>query len=268
MRIDDPAKLKAFLRKHRIDANHGLGQHFLCSPKVVDKIIAATDGCASAIEIGPGPGILTAPLTDSVGQVVAIELDDRMLPLLSESAPTCRVVQGDALKIDLPDLIATLHAPVALVSNMPYYISAPLLQLAASLGTSIDRAVLMMQREVATRIMAKPGNRERGSLSVYLQAKFDMSLVADVPPGAFLPPPKVDSKVLLFVPKPDVYDPALFDFVRGGFGQPRKTLANNLAQFGREAVTEAISAIGATATVRPHELTFPDWQSLFAKLRA
>ncbi len=266
MRIDDPEVLRAFLRRYGIAATHGLGQHFLCSPKVVDKIIAATHGCCSALEIGPGPGILTGPLSVALSSVVAIELDSRMLTALAASAPACKVICADALKADLGAIVADLAGPVALVSNMPYYISAPLLQLAADLGDSIDRAVLMMQREVANRIMAKAGNRDRGSFSVYLQAKFEMSLIADVPAGAFMPPPKVESKVLLLKPRPCNHDPLLFDFVRKGFTQPRKTLVNNLGFLGRNCVESSIAKIDATPTVRPHELTFEQWIQLYASV--
>lgn len=266
MRIDDPATLKSFLRRHGLDANKGLGQHFLASPKVVERIVAATDGCQSVVEIGPGPGILTAPLSEAVSNVVAIEIDSRMAALLAESAPNARVILGDALSLDLRAIIEGLPAPVAVVSNMPYYISAPLLQRIAGVAPTIDRAILMMQREVATRISARAGKRERGSLSVYLQAVFAIEKLIDVPPGAFLPPPKVDSAVLTLRPTRADFDDAIFAWIQTGFSQPRKTLANNLSASGRmsrEVALAALEATGLSPTIRPHELTLEQWITLF-----
>ena len=268
MRIDEPGTLKAFLNRHHLAVNKGLGQHFLSSRTVVSKIIDAANGCQSVIEIGPGPGILTGPLCDAIPRVVVIELDDRMPALLAESAPQAEIISGDALQISLKDILSGMESPVGIVSNMPYYITAPLLQRIADVAPLIDRAVLMMQREVANRIVAKAGNRDRGSLSVYLQALFEIEAVAQVPAGAFLPPPKVDSSVLLFTPRGECFDSGLFDFIRTGFSQPRKTLANNLAYLDRTRVQSAIDALELSATVRPHEVTFAQWQGLHVKLTA
>lgn len=268
MRIDEPSALKALLQKHHLAVNKGLGQHFLCSRPVVDAIVHAAIGCHSVLEIGPGPGILSGPLSDVIPQVTVIELDARMQPVLAESAPKVELILGDALQISISGVLDRMGAPVGIVSNMPYYISAPLLQRVAELADSIDRAILMMQREVAERILAKAGNRDRGSLSVYLQAVFHIERLIHVPPGAFMPPPKVESTVLTFVPRRDAHDPKLFDFVRTGFAQPRKTLANNLGYLGRNRVTSAIETAGLSPTVRPHELTFEAWILLFLALKS
>ncbi|MCX7801300.1 MAG: hypothetical protein N2109_13290, partial [Fimbriimonadales bacterium] len=175
----------------------------------------------------------------------------------------------DALQADWPGLLEALPKPRAIVSNLPYYITGALLQRVAECSCLIERAVLMMQREVAERVRAQPGDSERGSLSVHLQGRFRISKLADAPPGAFLPPPKVSSTVLAFEPRPDPLDPRVEPLVRLGFSQPRKTLANNLASSGRwrrESVADALSGAGLPAGVRPHQLAEGQWLALAARL--
>lgn len=264
MNLADPPTLKAFLQRHGLWARKGLGQHFLCSAKVVEGIVSRCMGCAGVLEIGPGPGVLTNPLSSS-RRLIALEVDQAMIGALAESAPSADVRKLDALKADLSAILAELPAPRAVVSNLPYYITGPLLTAVAGACSSFDVAVLMMQKEVARRIVAGPGSSERGSLSVFLQAQFDIAKVLDVPAGAFYPPPKVDSTVLQFKPLPDRPDPALFDFVRVGFKQPRKTVANNLSTglgVPREAVVERLHAAGLDERVRAQELTLEQWAVL------
>lgn len=265
MNLADRGELVGFLRRHGIDANKGLGQHFLCSQSVVSKIIEATGTAAAALEVGPGPGVLSQALTRKFPQVTLVELDDRMEALLRESAPTAQFVQADALQMDLAVLLAELPEPRVLVSNLPYYITGPLLDRFASVRAHFSMGVFMMQREVGVRILAKSGNRERGALSVMLQTQFEISKVVDVPPGAFLPPPKVQSIVLAF--KPRFVDlPENFEkIVRAGFSQPRKTLANNLManlRIEKSSVETALSGAGIDSMLRPHELTHDQWVSV------
>jgi 16S rRNA (adenine1518-N6/adenine1519-N6)-dimethyltransferase len=265
VRLDQPDILRAFLKRHGLRPDKGLGQHFLVSAATVDAIVAAASHCKGILEIGPGPGVLTGPLSESAERVAAIELDPTMPLLLSESAPKAIVVKEDALKADLGALLADLPPPRAVVSNLPYYITGPLLGRIADVRASLDVAVLMMQKEVADRILAKPGKRERGALSVALQSQFEISRVAHVPAGAFLPPPKVDSSVLRLVPREGALSEAALRIVRMGFAQPRKTLANNLVagfQISRDEAVERIEAVGLSETVRPAELTEVQWAAL------
>lgn len=218
-------------------------------------------GCASVLEIGPGPGVLTSPLS-VLGPVIALEVDERMISALAESAPSADVRQIDALKANLPALLSELPEPRALVSNMPYYITGPLLGVIGAASAHYSKAILMMQKEVGVRVMAPPGSRDRGSISVYLQAKFAISKVCDAPKGAFMPPPKVDSIVLEFVPVADPPPNELFKFVRSCFGQPRKTLANNMIsglKVTREQASGTIAAVGLKELVRPQELNQQEW---------
>lgn len=261
--LADPGELRGFLRKHGLTPDKGLGQHFLCSRTVVDKIVAAVPDGTSILEIGPGPGILTGPLS-AKAPTLALELDSRMIAALAVSAPCVQVVQGDALKVDLSALLERLPNPRAVVSNLPYYITGPLLGRIADARAHWSIAVLMMQQEVATKILATAGKRERGSLSVRMQAQFDVSRVCGVPPGAFLPPPKVESEVLRFVPKrggsADLPE-SFFNLVQAGFAQPRKTLANNLLSRGYER--ELVARAGLDPSIRPHQLGQSDWERIW-----
>lgn len=219
------------------------------------------------LEIGPGPGALTSPLSESY-ETVAVEFDPRMADVLHASAPKARVFIEDALKCDLRALVAKLPGPVCVVSNMPYNITGPLLARISDLRGGFRNAVLMMQKEVGERILAEPGKSERGSLSVCLQLQFQIKRVCSVPPSAFNPPPKVDSIVLDFWPSPVVVgEDKVFETIRTGFTQPRKTLANNLrARYGQGRAVSVIEEIGLAKNVRPHELTNDQWVELARRL--
>ena len=267
VRIDDPAALKAFLGKFGLSADKALGQHFLISSRVVNAICARVAECPGILEIGPGPGILTGPLSEQSAALIAIEVDERFPSLLLESAPKAQVILADALHADLMAHLAGLPTPKAVVSNLPYYITHPLLTLVADARSGFDKAVLMMQKEVAEKILSPAGKRERGSLSVFLQACFHIKEVVRAPAGAFMPPPKVDSIVLEFTPRPSPVpsdrETSFFKLVRVGFTQPRKTLANNLAPYGRERVVSALVVATLSLSIRPHELREADWVALF-----
>jgi 16S rRNA (adenine1518-N6/adenine1519-N6)-dimethyltransferase len=258
------ASLGKTLAKHGLKADKGLGQHFLVSPRAIGQVVAAAEGLAGILEVGPGPGVITAPLSQR-SKVVALEIDPRMVELLAEVAPSAKVVLGDALDADLGTLLASLPAPRGIVSNMPYNITGPLLERFTEARRWVDRLVLMMQREVGEKILAQPGDSARGALSVRLQALFQIVRVCLVPLGAFLPPPKVESIVLRLEPR-DQSLPERFDaIVRTGFSQPRKTLVNNL-KVPRERVLTALSSLGLAEKTRPHQLTEDQWIELSLRL--
>jgi 16S rRNA (adenine1518-N6/adenine1519-N6)-dimethyltransferase len=241
----------------------------LVSEPVVKDIVRQVQGCSSVLEIGPGPGVLTRPICSFIDHVAAIELDSKAIPVLAESAPNAEVIQADALKVDLNEILNRLPEPRALVSNMPYAITGPLLTLVAAHAGQIQTAVLMMQREVGDRIVAAPGDRNRGSISVNLDVLFEISRVCRVPGGAFMPPPKVESVVLRFDPRPELaegVDSKFETMVRQGFSQPRKTLVNNLKSLGKENLLRALSELELTETVRPHQLTTEQWLELRRRL--
>jgi len=269
VRLDQPEILRAFLKRHGLRPDKGLGQHFLVSAATVDSIVGAASACPGVLEIGPGPGVLTGPLSEAAERLVALELDERMPLLLKESAPKAEVRGEDALKADLSAILLELPAPRAIVSNLPYYITGPLLARIADARANLDVAVLMMQKEVADRILAKPGKRERGAVSVALQSQFEITRIAHVPAGAFLPPPKVDSSVLKFVPRVSALSDEALRIVRFGFAQPRKTLTNNLVaglHITRDEAVEKVEKVGLLETVRPAELTEQQWAALAASI--
>jgi 16S rRNA (adenine1518-N6/adenine1519-N6)-dimethyltransferase len=230
----------------------------------VSAIVDRLEGIAGVLEVGPGPGVLTSPITRAGIEVVAVEIDPIALSALSETAPAATVVRGDALESDLGALLDRLPTPRAVVSNMPYNITGPLLTKFAACRDRYARAVLMMQREVGTRIVARVGTAEYGSLSVFLQSQFRIAKVVDVPPSAFFPPPKVSSVVLELTSLANHPTDAFFGLVRAGFAQPRKTLANNLLAFGldRERIAGLLSDCGLPSTVRPHQVDLATWQRM------
>lgn len=271
--LAEPKALRSFLDRHGLSAKKSLGQHFLASPSVVRAIADAVRNCQGVFEIGPGPGILTSAFCEAGLKVCALELDERMIPLLSESAECARVMKGDALKEDYVAILNSLPEARAVVSNLPYYITGPLLTRIAAAKAHFDCAVLMMQKEVGLKVMAPIANSERGSLSVFLQMQFDVRKVCDAPAGAFLPPPSVDSLVLKLSKKQLGYEPAmetfLFAVIRGAFRQPRKTLVNNLLtskMADREWLEAFLAERGLDAKFRPQFVPDEIWIELATSL--
>lgn len=213
------------------------------------------------LEIGPGIGVLTKPLCEVCDNVVVVELDKRFVEVLGSVAPSARVIQADVLKTDIRSLIQEMPEPRCIVSNMPYNITGPLLGKVSECRGLFRNAVLMMQKEVGNRVLAKPGSSERGALSVSMQLQFKIEKVCDAKAGAFVPPPKVDSIVLDFTPTASGAElDKVLAVVRAGFTQPRKTLANNLAEkYDR-------TKIGLAGNIRPHQLTNAEWVALADRL--
>ncbi len=241
------------------------GQHFL-EPVWADKVVGAiaprTDDVF--LEIGPGPGILTLRLAPRVARVVAIEIDrDLIAELTPKLPPNASIVEGDVLETDLDAVMPRTDTPIRIVGNLPYNISSPILFRILELESQrrVNDATLMLQREVADRIVAKPGTAEFGVLSVLVQWRADVARVLDIPPGAFRPPPDVRSALLQFTFRPppfELVDPWLFErMVRSMFTQRRKTLANALGPFagGIGALpAPVLAAAGIDSRRRPETL--------------
>jgi 16S rRNA (adenine1518-N6/adenine1519-N6)-dimethyltransferase len=189
--LSDPGELKGFLRKHGLKADKSLGQHFLCAPDIVQEIVRAAGKYVGCLEVGPGPGILTSFLAKKAESMSAVEFDSRMVSLLADSAPKCKVIVGDALRVNLAEILQELPEPRSLVSNMPYYITGPLLARFSDVRHLVGVMVLMMQKEVGEKIVAEPKNRDRGALSVNIQSMFTVEFVVKAPGESFMPPPKV-----------------------------------------------------------------------------
>ena len=230
------------------------GQHFLepvWADKVVDAISPAPDDLF--LEIGPGPGVLTLRLAPKVSRLVAIEIDRDLIAELRPKLPSnASIVAGDVLDIDLNAALPRSDAPIRVAGNLPYNVSSPILFRLLELESQrrMTDATLMLQREIADRIIAKPGSAEFGILSVLVQWRAAVTRLLAIPSGAFRPPPDVRSALirLAFRPPPfSLKDPALFErMVRSMFTQRRKTLANALRPFAVEIGTLPAGALAAT----------------------
>jgi|SRR6056297_977290 len=217
------------------------GQHFLHDPGVIDKIIGAArlEKQQRVVEIGPGLGVLTDQLLEKVPQVEVMEIDRDLIALLHQRYEDRLIIhEGDVLKLAWPELLTA--PPYTLVANLPYNISSQILFKLLDHRPLFARMVLMFQREVGERLMARPGTKDYGILSVFCQLWYDINKVVLVKPGAFNPPPRVESLVLSFLPlaepRVDPVDEALFKkLVKGAFTQRRKTLRNSLLASGFKA---------------------------------
>ena len=251
-------------------ARKRFGQHFL-EPAWVARLIAAVAPASDEtfIEIGPGRGALTAPLAEHAGKVIAVELDrDLAATLAPRVPPNVRLVQANFLDVNLAQLLQGEHTPVRVVGNLPYNVASPILFRlldTADEGRLLRDATLMVQREVADRIVAAPGGGDYGALSIQVQLVADVERVLSLPPGAFRPPPKVHSAVVQLrfrPPRVDVGSRDVFErVVRGLFLQRRKTLANALkpvaASFGHSSL-DVLQKAGLDGGRRPETLSLED----------
>ena len=231
------------------------GQHFLepvWADKVLDAIAPSRDDVF--LEIGPGPGVLTLKLAPKVARLVAIEIDRDLIAALAPKLPSnASIIAGDVLDIDVSGALADTHAAIRIAGNLPYNISSPILFRVLELQAMrpVKDATLMLQREVADRIVAKPGTSEYGVLSVLLQWRAEIVRVLAIPPGAFRPPPDVRSALIRLTFRPPAFelkDPILFErMVRSMFTQRRKTLANALGGFAKEIGVDAARVLVGSA---------------------
>lgn len=249
-----------------------LGQHFLADPRIANRILAAAepDGSDTVLEIGPGPGVLTRRLVEHAGRVVAVELDQRLCAELPERLgfpDNLEVALGDGREIDPDDLVGD-GTRYKVVANLPYYAAAPIVRRFLEIVRPPMLMVVMVQREVADAMNAKPG--EFTLLSVATQFYAEPSVVAQVPARSFRPPPKVSSTVLKLEVRPtpavEVADRgAFFALVRSGFSAPRKQLRNSLMQgtgVPAETVARALDGAGIDGQRRPATLGIPEWAAL------
>jgi 16S rRNA (adenine1518-N6/adenine1519-N6)-dimethyltransferase len=257
-----------------------LGQNFLRDPEAIERIANALGDLrdATVIEIGPGRGAITRALAARAQQVIAVELDKGLAAFLRDQFPaeSVEVMEADVLQVDFAAAAARAGKRLAVAGNLPYYITSPILLKLAGSHAALDRAVLMVQRELADRIVARPGSRDYGVLSVTVQMYGPVETLFTLPPGAFSPAPDVHSTVFRwrFAPRFSELgvDPEEFlTFVRTAFAQKRKTLANNLraAGYASAAIAEALARTRAEAQARAEALAIEDlarvWMHLSPK---
>ncbi|HWR14628.1 MAG TPA: 16S rRNA (adenine(1518)-N(6)/adenine(1519)-N(6))-dimethyltransferase RsmA [Terriglobales bacterium] len=264
-----------------------LGQHFLADHKAAETIVEALGDISgeTVIEIGPGRGAITELLLKRAGRLIVIELDHVLaaqMRLKYSRLETLEVVEGDFLRIEIPTLLGhkpglltdrTPGSPVKtarVVGNIPYYITSDILLKLFDCHKHFDRFVLMMQKEVADRILAKPGTSDYGLLSATAQLYTHVEKILTLPPGAFNPPPKVHSMVLRFETAPrfeqlGVPEKEFIEFLKHSFGQKRKTLANNLKSHYPD-LKAAMKAAGLKEDVRAEAITLEQAAKLFNRL--
>lgn len=238
--IASPEVVHYICKRFDIKMSKKLGQNFLIKRGIVDEIVHAAELMPGepVLEVGPGIGTLTQGLAQSGADVTAIELDRRLLDVLDTtlaSYDNVRIVHGDVLKLDVPTIMN--HKPFKVVANLPYYITTPIIMSLLESKLPIERLVVMVQKEVALRMVAKPGTKDYGALSVAVQYYTEPDIVLDVPPKSFLPAPAVTSSVIRCVlrdkPPVDVIDEKLFfRVVKAGFAQRRKTFSNTMKTTG------------------------------------
>lgn len=275
-----PSTVKSIKDSHDFKFSKSLGQNFLVDKNIVDHIV---DGAGIgpddlAIEIGPGMGVITSEAAQRAAKVVAVEIDKTLIPILKETLAehdNVDVINQDILKTDVNEIIETYGEGrtaknIKIIGNLPYYITTPIIMKILEDGVPASSITIMMQKEVAERINAKPGTKDYGALSVAVQYYCDTQIVANVPKEAFMPQPKVGSTVLRLDIREDRLvelkdKDVFFQVVKAGFGQRRKTLSNSLmgvSGITKEIVKDALEAAGIEPGRRAETLDLYE----FAKL--
>lgn len=286
MRIADYSVTRAILERHGFTFKKSFGQNFLTDTNILQKIVdtAEIDKNVNVIEIGPGIGALTEFLAESAAEVMAFEIDDRLVPILSDTLrdfDNVTVVNQDILKVDLAQYIAEFKnpdLPIKVVANLPYYITTPILMHLIESGIPFSEFVVMMQREVADRISAQPNTKAYGSLSIAVQYYMTAKVAFIVPRTVFVPAPNVDSAILKMVrrdqPAVEVQDEKFFFKVsKASFVHRRKTLWNNLtSHFGKSEetkakLTAALEQAELSPSIRGEALTLADFARLADALK-
>ncbi len=243
------------------------GQHFLHDRNILRRIVEFAEITHSVIEIGPGEGTLTCELASRAERVIAIEIDRDLIPRLRASMPSnVEIIEGDALDVAWPAGVFQV------VGNLPYNVATPLLKRFIENRSNIHDVTIMVQKEVAERLMAAPKSRDYGGLSVFVQYYATVEYGFTVPPGAFKPHPKVESAVIRLKWKPAIPDATEFTtFVQQSFSSRRKKLANNLIRMfgslGRHEILSRIEAAGISTNARPEDLSVDEFLRVYNQFR-
>lgn len=274
-----PQNTIAVLQKYNFTFQKKYGQNFLIDSHVLEKIMDAAeigkDDCV--VEIGPGIGTMTQYLAERAGEVVAVEIDKNLIPILTETLADYKnvsIINEDILKVDLNRIVEGKNGgrPVKIVANLPYYITTPIIMGLFENHVPVKSITVMVQKEVADRMQVGPGTKDYGALSLAVQYYAKPEIVAIVPPNCFIPRPNVASAVIRLTcheKKPvEVKDEkGMFALIRASFNQRRKTLANSLSNaqnlsLTREQVTEALESMQLSPTIRGEALTLEQFAAL------
>lgn len=278
--ISTPRRTKEIIQRHGFSFKKSLGQNFLIDQNILNKIVDAAelDKDKGALEIGPGIGALTERLAQAAGSVTAVEIDQRLIPILQEVLepyPTVQIEHADVLKVDLHDLFQRRFSgvsKVSVVANLPYYVTTPILMKLLEEKLPLENIVVMIQKEVAERMAASPGTKDYGSLSIAVQYYCEPQMICTVPHTVFIPQPNVESAVIRLKvrDKPPVVvedEKHFFEVIHASFAQRRKTIANNLkSRFfpgeGRERLEMLLQEAGIEPSRRGETLSMEEYARL------
>ena len=277
--LGNPQNTIEVLQKYRFNFQKKFGQNFLIDTHVLDKIIDASGVNKEdfVLEIGPGIGTMTQYLAENAREVMAVEIDKNLIPILSDTLKNysnVTVINEDILKLDICKLAEEKNQgkPIKVVANLPYYITTPIIMGLFESHVPIDSITIMVQKEVAERMQEKPGSKEYGALSLAVQYYAKPEIVANVPPNCFMPRPNVGSAVIRLTrhekPPVEVEDEKLmFRIIRASFNQRRKTLANGLnnspeIHLPKEVIQESIVSLGVPENIRGEALSLEQFAEL------
>ena len=277
--LGNPQNTIEVLQKYRFNFQKKFGQNFLIDTHVLDKIIDSSGVTEDdfVLEIGPGIGTMTQYLCERAREVVAVEIDKNLIPILSDTLKNysnVTVINEDILKLDICKLAEEKNQgkPIKVVANLPYYITTPIIMGLFESHVPIDSITIMVQKEVAERMQEKPGSKEYGALSLAVQYYAKPEIVANVPPNCFMPRPNVGSAVIRLTrhekPPVEVEDEKLmFRIIRASFNQRRKTLANGLnnspeIHLPKEVIQESIVSLGVPENIRGEALSLEQFAEL------
>ncbi|MBR1649727.1 MAG: 16S rRNA (adenine(1518)-N(6)/adenine(1519)-N(6))-dimethyltransferase RsmA [Lachnospiraceae bacterium] len=277
--LGNPQNTIDVIQKHGFRFQKKYGQNFLIDTHVLDKIVSAAGVTKEdlVLEIGPGIGTMTQYLAEAAREVVAVEIDKNLIPILEETLSeydNVTILNEDILKVDIAALAEEKNGgkPIKVVANLPYYITTPIIMGLFESGVPLDNITIMVQKEVADRMQVGPGTKDYGALSLAVQYYAKPEIVANVPPNCFIPRPNVGSAVIRLTryPKPpvEVEDPKkMFALIRASFNQRRKTLVNGLSnapeiKASKEDVQNAIAKMGLSETIRGEALTLEQFAAL------
>ena len=277
--LGNPQETIAILQKYQFNFQKKFGQNFLIDMHVLEKIMDAADvgpdDCV--LEIGPGIGTMTQMLAERARRVIAVEIDNNLIPILQDTLQAynnVKIIHNDILKLDLGQLVQEENEgkPIKVVANLPYYITTPIIMGLFEADVPLDSITVMVQKEVADRMKSGPGSKDYGALSLAVQYYSEPELAANVPPNCFIPRPNVGSAVICLHrharPPVEVKDEKLmFKLIRASFNQRRKTMLNSLnnspeLSFNKEQIGKALESIALTSNIRGEALTLEQFAAL------
>ena len=277
--LGNPKNTIEVLQKYNFNFQKKFGQNFLIDTRVLEEIIDAAEITKDdfVLEIGPGIGTMTQYLCEAAREVVAVEIDTNLIPILKDTLSAydnVEVLNQDILKVDIASLAKERNnnRPIKVVANLPYYITTPIIMGLFESHVPIDSITIMVQKEVADRMQEGPGSKEYGALSLAVQYYAKPEIVVNVPPSCFMPQPKVGSAVIRLTrheqsPVEVEDEKLMFQVIRASFNQRRKTLANGLNNFGsfglsKEEIQSCIEELGVPVNIRGEALSLEQFAEL------